>query len=123
MKTYHWNGEYWYERNWSLWHHIRTWFIWIGGWEKANGAGWRLRYEHSGKLKSPAPVSLFGDFFTWYGWGWNIRVKRGLLVYSHSGGRARKMYISPNGTPSQAVTWLFGAPNEIKKKAEERVTL
>lgn len=44
MITYHYNGEdqVWYVRKAGVLHRIRKWFIWIGGWEKANDGGWRL---------------------------------------------------------------------------------
>jgi hypothetical protein len=122
MKTYHWNGDEWYERDWSVWHHFRHWFIWLGGWERANGSGWRL-YLNTKKVGggnrklwlSPYPVSLFGGRITFFGWGWDLKVKGGWLVYSSIG--RRKLYISPNGTPSQAVSWLIGAPDSVKKNA------
>jgi hypothetical protein len=120
MKTYHWNGEYWYECNWSLLHRIRNWIIWIGGWELANGRGWRL-FTRSGKkwiLCDPTPISLFGHRFTHFGWGWELRTHSGYLTYSRIGGR--KLYSSPDGTPSQATIWYFGVPHEIRIEAERR---
>lgn len=37
MRTIHHNGEHWYEDRRSLPKRLRTWLIWFGGWEKANG--------------------------------------------------------------------------------------
>jgi hypothetical protein len=96
FRTYHYNGNNWYERRWSLWQHIRTWFIWIGGWEKANGKGWKLfsRRARGWRLRSPAPISLFGYRVTWYSWGLEIClgektfaiVRRSLQVYEFTYG-------------------------------------
>lgn len=117
MKTYHWNGEYWYERRWSLFHHIRHWLIWIGGWEKANGEGWHLtQVFNKRKLRSPTPVALFGGRFTHYGWGWNIRFRKTYFVWSRSG-RPLHIYLSPDGTPGRATTWIKGVPYEIYMNA------
>lgn len=114
MKTYHQNSEGWYERNWSLLHHIRNWFIWIGGWEKANGKGWELfrNYGRGWRLVDPTPIALFGHKFVHFGWGWHIRLSRGYLVWSRCGGQLH-VYISPDGTTARATTWFYNAPHEI----------
>lgn len=115
MKIYRWNDEYWYQdkRNWLR--RIRQWFIWVGGWEKANGAGWQLIGTHSQSLKSPAPIAILGHRAVWYSWGWNIRLGRGWLVYTRKkyadGGR--QLYISKDGTPGRAFVWYIGAPSDV----------
>ena len=120
MKTYHWNGEYWYERRWSILHHIRHWFFWIGGWEKANGEGWQLRHQRpQRKLKDPFPIALLGGRITFYGWGGQIRGLHRYLVWSRSVG-SLKIYLSHNGTPGGATTWIKGVPYEIYKVARWR---
>jgi hypothetical protein len=40
------NDEYWYEAP-PLHKRIRKWFFWLGGWEKANSAGWRFYMKHT----------------------------------------------------------------------------
>lgn len=123
MRTYHHNGEHWYRRDWSLWHHIRHWLVWVGGWEKANGEGWELTRSYLGKrrLADPTPISLFGHRFTHYGWGWNLRVAGGYLVCVRDGGPGRpgRMYVSANGTPDRATTWFYGEPPEVRAEAEQ----
>lgn len=138
MDTWHFNGEEWYERNWSLFHRIRHWFIWIGGWEKANGEGWHIlrrdnfhaaiKYKKYKRLFSytwmfhfPAPVTFFGHRFTWMGWdwGWQLRTKRGHLVYSKKGHPKPIMYLSPDGTPSSATDFYLNPPHEIIKQIKQ----
>lgn len=118
MKTYHHNGEHWYVRDWSLFHHIRNWFIWIGGWEKANGSGWEIFRKYMGKweLVDPTPISIFGHRFTYYGWGWHLKIGNRWLTWSNGGG-VLQVYLSNNGTPSQATTWLYGEPPDIRIEA------
>src|SRR6266699_203698 len=91
-----WNGEQWYIDERSLWKRCRQWVIWIGGWEKANGTGWRLHCEYDTSiLMSPAPVSVLGHRLTWFGWGWQLKLKRRYyLVWSKSG-----LFVSHDGTP------------------------
>lgn len=41
---YKYNGENWYKA--PVWYkRLRRWFVWIGGWEKANCIGWHLRHR------------------------------------------------------------------------------
>lgn len=123
MRTIHHNGEHWYEDRRSLFKRIRTWFVWFGGWEKANGAGWQLRRDKpmSG-FYGPTPVAILGHRATFFGDWFQVRLRRVYLVVrlrkGYSGGPYA--YCSPNGTPSQADTWLFGAPFEVRKAAKER---
>ena len=115
MKTYHFNGENWYCRNWSLLHHIRYWFIWIGGWEKPNGTGWKFTYAPR-KLSSPCPITLLGHRIVIYGLNWfEIRFGKNWLVF-HFGNR--HIYLSPDATPDNARVWLYGAPYEITSRAK-----
>lgn len=116
MITYHWNGEYWYKKDWTLRHHVRHWFVWLGGWEKSNGTGWEFTRQSTGKrrLSDPFPVHLLGHRIAIHGsWG-HIRLRRGMyLVIGRKRDGVRPVYVSPNGTPSQAVSWYSGAPHEI----------
>lgn len=100
MKTLEHNGEYWYIDDRSLWKRCRQWLIWIGGWEKANGKGWKflIDYGHRKGLMSPSPISLLGHHITFFGWGWQIKIRSGYyLVWSKSG-----LYISNDGTPPRS---------------------
>jgi hypothetical protein len=98
MRTLKWNGEKWYYDERSRWKRCRQWLIWLGGWEKPNGTGWKFLIDYGNKksLMSPAPLSLFGHLFTWFGWGWQLKLKRWhrWLVWSKSG-----FYVSSDGTP------------------------
>ena len=144
MRTWHYNGEQWYRRDWSIFHRVRHWFIWIGGWEKANGEGWKIfrwdnirsaiQYKKFKRLFSPswvmyfpAPISFFGHRFTWMGWdwGWQLTTKFGYLVYSKKGHPKPILYLSPDGTPSSATDFYLNPPceiiNEVKRNREERL--
>lgn len=117
---YRWSGEYWYADRRSLWKRVRQWFIWVGGWEKANGQGWRLRIPHGKRWlwMSPTPVSVFGHRATLQN-GWiDLRWFRGTRLVLHWRHGDRHAYISRNGTPYDAHCWLFGAPRRVKELAE-----
>jgi hypothetical protein len=120
MKTYHWNGEFWYVRNWSILHWLRNWIIWIGGWEKPNGTGWDFFYDVCGKrkLSSPTPIALFGHRLVIFGWGWNMRIGHRWLVWTKD-----EVYVSPDGTPSQAILWLRGVPQDVVAAANYSLNL
>lgn len=126
MRTVEFNGEYWYVNEQPLLKRARKWLIWIGGWEKANGEGWHIFMRHldTGKraLRDPTPVSLFGHRFTHYGWGWNVVVSGGYLVYSKRCSHTGKpsLYLSLDGTPGNATMWLFGAPDVVERAAKAK---
>lgn len=116
---YRWNGEYWYEDE-GLARRAVKWVAWFGGWEAHSpkrpwvgmaGRTWTLR-ERLGML---TPVSLFGHRITFYGWGWQVRLRGGSLVFSKQEG---SVYFSPDGTPSSATIWFKGAPREVRAAAE-----
>lgn len=114
MKTWRDNGERWYCDDRSLWKRLRQWAVWVGGWEKANGKGWDLFLRVPGcrpRLASPTPVRIFGGLATYYGWGFQIRLKQGYFVVSWRGEKGA--YISDNGTPSRAHHWLWHPPREV----------
>lgn len=97
MRTLKYNGERWYVDERSLWKRCRQWLVWIGGWEKANGAGWQFTLDlgNRKKLMNPTPISLFGHAVTFFGWGGRIRLlHKGSLTWSESG-----IYVSQRGTP------------------------
>lgn len=109
MNTIKWNGEYWYEDHTPLWNRIATWLLWIGG-------TWR----------DPAPLSLFGHRVTYLSWGLEMRLPgNDLLVVSWCGrppaeyfrSKPESVYVSPDGTPGRAHTWIIGAPREVREAA------
>ncbi|MDM8310783.1 hypothetical protein QUW36_01805 [Clostridium cadaveris] len=147
---YKYNGEKWYKA--PAWYkRLRRWFIWIGGWEKANCSGWHLRYRekvpkytsqtkdfakgmnvseleeyyktHPYKMKTrfwytPTPISLFGHRITIQDFGIYLSTRnRGYLVWNWND---KKCYVSPNGTPSNAIKWYFGTPKEIINEIKVR---
>lgn len=123
MKTYFFNGEGWYCNDRSLFQRIRTWLIWVGGWELANGKGWRLFLDMPGgkkHLMSPCPVSIFGHWCTFYGWGLNIKLNRGWFVWVFRGYDEGRIYLSDDATPGGAYHWIKGTPQNILNAVEER---
>jgi hypothetical protein len=116
MRVYKHNGEHWYADDRSLWKRLRQWVIWLGGWELANGGGWRLRTS-GGKVADPFPVSVLGHRLTVYGHWLSAVTPRGYVVVNV---RERHAYVSTNGTPRGAHTWIWGAPHEVRKAAEAR---
>lgn len=112
MRSYRKNSEGWYQDTRSLWKRFRQYIIWVGGWEEANGKGWRIKKYN---LLDPFPVSLLGHWITFYGWGLNFRVKKGWFVVSWR--HEKKIYISCDGTPSSAHYWIMGTPKEISEEA------
>lgn len=122
MKTIGFNGEYWYENNTSLLKRVATWFVWLGGWKI-----WlESRQRGHGKFENMAPISLLGHRATYYGWGFNVRVKGGWFVVvfkRDENGKPsgiERAYISRDGTPSEAHVWIHGAPFEIRRAAATR---
>lgn len=122
MKTYRYNGEGWYcdERSWL--HRIFQWFIWVGGWETFGPIKKRPyapKWWQGWYVRSVAPLSLFGHLFTYYGWGCQLKLKTGYLVWSwnrHEHG----IYISRDGTPDDAHHWIAGTPHSVFKAVQER---
>lgn len=120
MRTLRWNGKTWYVDNRSLAKRIRRWFFWIGGWERANSAGWDFRRD-DGSLRDPTPMSFFGHKITYFG-GWlQVHLRGRYFVWNwripahgpdpNGDGWARGKgyaYLSRNGTPSGAHYWLWG---------------
>lgn len=76
--------------------------IWFGGWEEANGGGWRFRLDGGG-WTDPFPLSVL-RVLTFYGWGMQCRLPGTYFVWSWRGDRG--MYFSPDGTPDNATCWL-----------------
>lgn len=123
MKTLHHNGEYWYENSQSLVKRARRWLIWIGGWEKANGAGWDLSTPSRRHFMPPFPVSVLGHRTTFFGNWMQIRLPHTYLTIrfkrGYSGGPYA--YLSNDGTPGGAHCWLFGAPHEVRRAVHKRI--
>ena len=142
---YKFNGEYWYKAP-TLLKRIRKWFIWIGGWEKANCKGWHFRHKEMvpkydyqyeeikgmnvGEMKEylkDKPHKYKATF--WYDptpisfFGHRITIQTFGIYFSlpHTyiviNWRDKKMYSSRNGTPGSAHAWFFGTPKEIVKNA------
>ena len=118
MKTMKWNGEHWYCDTRSLWLRLRQWIIWVGGWESGGHDDrphrWKLWIrDYPGKpiRKEPMPISLLNHRITHYGWGTQLRVGRGYLVFVRARpwmGTKPRLYLSTNGTPRGAYHWVFG---------------
>jgi len=77
--------------------------IWFGGWEEPNCGGWSFRRR--GRWAEPTPISIC-RVFTYYGWGWQLRLPTTILVHSPTG-----TYCSPDGTPQAATRWLSKRPD------------
>ena len=108
MRTIKWNGEQWYECNHSIAKRIRRWLIWIGGWEKANGAGWRFRTDIGKRFVTPWPVSVLDHWVTVYGKWFQLRTSQGWFVVSKD-----RAFISHDGTPQGAHLWFWGEPRHV----------
>lgn len=123
MKTYRDNGERWYCDDRSLFLRIRQWFVWFGGWERADNKSWEFGFKTNvaGREKfhfmAPFPLSLFGHRIVFYGWGCDIQLPTGHLVWSRYG-HSLQVYISKDGTPQGAHHWIYGTPHDIIEKAD-----
>jgi hypothetical protein len=101
MDTYHWNGEYWYEKTDGALRRVLRWFIWIGG----------------GSLRKPTPVSVLGHRITLYsGRRWDFRTSHGYLSRDRDG----SIFWSPDGTTTRATDWYRGAPDGVVVAALSR---
>jgi hypothetical protein len=60
------------------------------------------------------PVSLLGHRITFYGWGWQVRLRGGYLVKSKGA-----VYFSHNGTSDDATVWFRGTPRPVVAAAEK----
>lgn len=101
METYHWNGEYWYEKTDGVLRRVLRWFIWIGG----------------GSIREPTPVSVLGHRMTFYsGRRWDFRTRRGYLCRDRDG----RIFWSPDGTTTRATDWYRGAPDDVVVAALSR---
>jgi len=126
MKTYVFNGERWHLDDRPVWCRIRRWLVCVG-----------LRELKGGRLASDGeltPFAVFGHRAVFFGywcqmrtpWGWLVVafkrdpngkvIRRGLL------GRPEvdHAFVSVNGTPQNAHTWLIGAPGHIVKMVNTR---
>jgi hypothetical protein len=118
MTTLRFNGEYWYEDERPTWKRIQERIAWIGGWQ-THGPKSRfpvsLRQRLSWELLTP--IALFGHRIVLYRHWFDVRTPYGTLVVNL---RERYAFISHNGTPTAAHTWLYGAPHDIREAARER---
>lgn len=121
---YKFNGECWYLDRRSPWLRMRQWLFWIGGWELANGAGWRPLLSNPNRLLGwmfmpPTPISVLGHRATFYGWGLTFRYAGSWLTVTFPrGDQPLRAYVSNDGTPQGAHTWIAGAPRDIVEMAE-----
>jgi hypothetical protein len=130
MKTIKWNGEFWYVDRRSVWLRLRSWVIWVGGWEDGAAGGghrWRLHTSGSGKnyRMGPTPLSLLGHRVTFLGWGLQIQLRHGYFTwvwhpYRWRGQRWGRGYISRDGTPNHAHHWLWGYSTRLEQHATKR---
>lgn len=125
MKTYKHNGEHWYVDARSAFKRVRMWLVWFGGWEKANGAGWKLRRDKPLRgFYGPTPVAILGHRVTFFGDWLQVRLSRTYLTVrlkqGYSGGPYA--FFSDDGTPSRAHHWLWGAPRNVQRAAERRAS-
>jgi hypothetical protein len=116
MKSWHWNGEFWYSRDWSLLKRLRVWLIWLGGWEQANSSGWKLFGKNVGEPHyhwiDPRPISLFGHRITFFRKWIDVKLPGCYM-------RIKKKYISlDHGTPNTTFAYFGEAPKHIKRQAE-----
>lgn len=77
----------------------RRWLVWIGGWESPELCRWDRGWPAWRTDADPTPVSLLGHLVTFYGWGAELRVAGGHLVYTRRDGH---LYWSPDATPSHS---------------------
>ena len=121
MKAYKFNGVTWYIDDRPLWSRIRRWVACVGLRELKNGG---LSWE--GEI---TPLSLFGHRITFFGhwfqaqtpWGWLI-VKFARTETGRMTRHLEEVFISHNGTPGCAHTWLVGTPPAIVKHCETRAS-
>jgi hypothetical protein len=114
MRLHRWNGEFWYADDRSTAKRMATWVLWPGGW--GTFKTWPMR-----KRLHPhywTPVSLLGHRVTFFGWGIQARMCGGCWVMAWDG-EGRRLYWSPDGTPSSATVWVYGTPPEVTFAAGE----
>lgn len=104
MKTWHYNGEYWYEKNKTLLARIKEWVWWQ-------------------PFKRDTPISLFGHRITFQHFGVQIETPwRERFCLNRERTREGKWrwyaYLSVDCTPSGATTWLFNPPGEVAEMAK-----
>lgn len=103
MRLERWNGERWYVDDRAIWRRVLTWFVWFGG----LSASRRLR---RGIL---TPTSLFGHRITFFAWGTQVRTRNGYWVWTRYARQERRIYWSPDGTPSGATIWVTKRPKHV----------
>lgn len=119
MRTLSFNGEFWYEDRTPLLKRIARWCIWFGGWETHRNGGWPLLKRLRQEMISP--VSLFGHRLTYFGHWADMKLPgHGILVVNW---RERYAFISRDGTPDSAHTWLYGWPRHVERMAMRRMSV
>jgi len=126
MKTYVFNGERWHLDDRPMWCRMRRWLFCAGLRELKNG-----RLASEGEL---TPFSVLGHRATFFGHWFQVRTPAGWLVVRFSRDPAGNIvrrgllgfpeiehaYISVNGTPQNAHTWLVGCPVDIVRHVATR---
>jgi hypothetical protein len=115
VRLVRWNGERWWTDDRPVWKRVLGWLVWIGGWHAHRQGNWTLRERLSGEML--APVSLLGHRVTYFSWGIQCRMKGGYWVAVWRLGK--RIYWSPDGTPSNATVWLYGSPPELVQAGAE----
>ncbi len=84
----------------------RRWLVWFGGWESPELCQWDLGWpawrfrDSGGKLNSPTPLSFCGHKVTFQNFSAHMQTRGGYLCVSWDRRQGRKVYWSPDATPS-----------------------
>jgi hypothetical protein len=125
MRTFHHNGEYWYEQTRGPLARLARWVAWFGGVETWISGRRRGRDEPLFMPKISdlwrehlTPIALFGHRVTiqWFGVSFASPWGRVCIHRETRDGELRG-YISRNGTPSSAHVWLFNPPAAVVRSA------
>jgi hypothetical protein len=119
MKTVHFNGEYWYEKDLTAWQRLKKWVA------NKPPSSW-------------TPLSFFGGRVTFFGFGVDVSwgadgwlcvhlkgthpdsIKDVIGRLQRDGMKAFCVFVSRNGTPWAAELWLHNPPEEVAIMARNR---
>jgi hypothetical protein len=131
VKTISFNGEFWYEDNTPLLQRLATWCIWIGGrqrWDRLLGRHvWQSRaWQGLGHAVSGLmPIALFGHRVSIHSHHARVRFGGDYICVTWRSGSASVVpyaYISRDGTPQSAHTWLLNPPRALARAARDRAS-
>lgn len=120
MRTFHHNGEYWYEQTDGPFARLARWVAWFGGFET-----WLLA-RRRGKIPTTFadlrhhvyPISLFGHRISFQAFGVDVRTPWGFLCLHRDLATGRPYaYISRDATPQNAHAWLLNPPPAVVRSA------